>query len=151
MMQVARCSRLRSRLRPAAGHLSGGGGTAADRHQPPPPLGAWSSLVEPILVLVLGHLEGGDMAAARLVSRAWRDAGALVVRRLRFSDKPPDTHSLKQVGASYQCRYSTTRKAAGGGRRCSHGLSLIILPAAAGLLQSFPYLKELALERMKLA
>ena len=95
-MPLARFSQLRSRLRHAAGRIRGGGATAG--RPPPPPLDGWSSLVEPILVLVLGCLEGRDLAAAHLVSRAWRDAGSLVVRRLRSRDKPPDTVRLKKVG-----------------------------------------------------
>ena len=100
MMPLASFSQLRNRLRPTAGRLRGA--AAAGR---PPQQDDWSSLVEPILVLVLGHLEGGDLTAARLVSRAWRDAGRLVVRRLCFRDKPPNTAVLKQVGpsSSHQC------------------------------------------------
>jgi hypothetical protein len=64
-MPLARFSQLRSRLRPAAGRLRGG---AAAAGRPTLPLDDWNSLVEPILVLVLGHLEGGDLATARLVS-----------------------------------------------------------------------------------
>ena len=75
----------------------------------PPALGAparagapaparWEALPEPLLLLALSHLaEEGDvaLAAAHLVSRAWRRAVQLAARSLRFAGAPPDTERLR--------------------------------------------------------
>ncbi len=75
----------------------------------PPALGApasagapararWEALPEPLLLLALSHLaEEGDaaLAAAHLVSRAWRRAVQLALRSLRFAGAPPDTERLR--------------------------------------------------------
>lgn len=80
----------------------------------PPPLGApagaparWSALPEPLLLLILSHLtDEGDpahLAAAHLVSRAWRHATQLAARSLRFAGAPPDTERLRAAFPYLTC------------------------------------------------
>ncbi|PRW57473.1 regulatory subunit [Chlorella sorokiniana] len=71
---------------------------------PPPALAAasgaprWGALPEPLLLLILSHLADDNdpaLAAAHLVSRAWRHGAQLAARSLRFAGAPPDTERLR--------------------------------------------------------